>query len=48
MAVKAVSCQDFPLIQGYVLVTSLLYMVINMIVDISYQQMDPHLKEERV
>lgn len=47
MAVKAVSCQDYPLIQGYVLWIALLYMVINILVDISYNWMDPRLKEER-
>lgn len=46
MAVKAISCHDYPLIQGYVLWIALLYMVINLAVDWSYHRMDPRLKEE--
>lgn len=46
MAVKAISCHDYPLIQGYVLWIALLYMVINLIIDWSYHRMDPRLKEE--
>lgn len=46
MAVKAISCHDYPLIQGYVLWIALLYMVINLTVDWSYHRMDPRLKEE--
>jgi peptide/nickel transport system permease protein len=45
MAVKAISCRDFPLVQGYVLWIALLYMAINLIVDFSYKYIDPRLKE---
>lgn len=47
MAVKAISCRDYPLVQGYVLWIAVLYMGINLIVDISYQFMDPRLKEAK-
>lgn len=47
MAVKAISCRDYPLVQGYVLWIALLYMGINLIVDLSYNHLDPRLKEER-
>lgn len=47
MAVRAISCRDYPLVQGYVLWIAILYMVINLIVDLSYQYLDPRLKEER-
>ncbi len=46
MAVKAISCRDYPLVQGYVLWIALLYMGINLIVDLSYYYLDPRLKEE--
>lgn len=46
MAVKAISCRDYPLVQGYVLWIALLYMGLNLLVDISYQYLDPRLKEE--
>lgn len=46
MAVKAISAQDFPLIQGYVLWIALLYMVINLLVDLSYSYLDPRISKE--
>lgn len=45
MAVKAISSRDFPLVQGYVLWIAILYMGINLLVDISYKRLDPRLKE---
>ena len=45
MAVKAISCRDYPLVQGYVLWIALLYMCINLIVDLSYKRLDPRLRE---
>lgn len=47
MAVKAISCRDYPLVQGYVLWIAILYMVINLLVDFSYNFLDPRLKEGR-
>lgn len=47
MAVKAISCRDYPLVQGYVLWIALLYMGINLLVDLYYERLDPRLKEER-
>lgn len=45
MAVKAISCRDYPLVQGYVLWIAMIYMGINLIVDISYNLLDPRLRE---
>lgn len=47
MAVKAISCRDYPLVQGYVLWIAILYMAINLLVDLSYKYLDPRLKEAR-
>jgi peptide/nickel transport system permease protein len=47
MAVKAISCRDYPLVQGYVLWIAILYMFLNLLVDLSYKYLDPRLKEER-
>lgn len=47
MAVKAISCRDYPLVQGYVLWIALLYMGINLLVDLFYNRLDPRLKEEQ-
>ncbi len=45
MAVSAVMNRDYPLIQAYVLWVALIYMVINLLVDISYEFLDPRTKE---
>lgn len=47
LAVTAITKYDYPLIQGYVLLTSLIYMVINFVVDISYSYLDPRIREKR-
>ncbi len=44
MAVDAITAYDYSLIQGYVLLISLLYMSINLLVDISYYFLDPRIK----
>ncbi len=45
LAVSAVSSRDYPLIQGFVLWIALIYMVINLVVDISYNLIDPRMRE---
>ncbi len=47
MVVKVISCRDYPLVQGYVLWIAILYMGINLLVDLSYNFLDPRLKEGR-
>ncbi|MEG1496325.1 MAG: ABC transporter permease [Clostridiales bacterium] len=47
MAVCAITAYDYPLIQGYVLWIALIYMAINLIVDISYEFIDPGVRESR-
>lgn len=44
LAVDAISSYDYPLIQAYVLLISLIYMTVNLLVDISYQFLDPRIK----
>lgn len=44
LAVTAVSARDYPLIQGYVLWIALIYMVLNLLVDISYVFLDPRMR----
>lgn len=44
MAVKAISYRDYPLIQAYVLLIALIYLIINMIVDFSYKYLDSRVK----
>jgi len=47
MAVQAITSYDYPLIQGYVLWISLIYMLVNLLVDISYNYVDPRMREKR-
>ena len=47
LAVGAITSMDYSLIQGYVLWIALIYMVINLVVDISYNFLDPRMKEKR-
>lgn len=44
LAVSAITSCDYNLIQGYVLWMSLIYMVINLIVDASYIYIDPRMR----
>lgn len=44
LAVSAVAARDYPLIQGYVLWTALIYMMINLAIDILYGILDPRTK----
>ena len=44
MAVHAIEMRDYPLVQGFVLWIAILYMGINLLVDISYTYLDPRLK----
>lgn len=47
LAVSAITSYDYPLIQGYVLWIALIYMVIDLAVDISYNFVDPRMREKR-
>ncbi len=44
MAVDAIAVQDFPIIQGYVLWMALIYVSVNLLVDLSYQFLDPRIR----
>ena len=44
LAVAAITSADYVLLQGYVLWVSIIYMMINLIVDISYNYVDPRMR----
>lgn len=44
LTVESVMRRDYPVIQGVVLVIVILYMIINIIVDISYAYLDPRIR----
>lgn len=47
LAVSAITSMDYNVIQAYVLWIALMYMVINLVVDISYHFFDPRMRESR-
>ena len=44
VAITAINSRDFPLIQGTVLVTATIYVVVSLIVDLSYAVIDPRIR----
>ena len=47
LAVNAITSADYFLIQGYVLWVSVIYMVVNLLVDLSYNYVDPRMRLKR-
>ncbi|HCX65543.1 MAG TPA: nickel ABC transporter permease subunit NikB, partial [Eubacteriaceae bacterium] len=47
LAMDAIHNRDYPLIQGYVVWMSILYVGINFLVDVSYKVLDPRLRLEK-
>ena len=47
LAVNAITSADYFLVQGYVLWVSVIYMVINLLVDLSYNYVDPRMRLKR-
>lgn len=47
LAIEAIFSRDYPLIQGYVVWMTLIYVLINMMVDISYCFLDPRIRLEK-
>ncbi len=45
MAIYAITMRDYPLIEGFVLWTAITYMLINLLVDVSYVFLDPRLRK---
>lgn len=46
LVMDAISDRDYPIIQGFVLVMSLIYVLINLLTDISYHYFDPRVRGE--
>lgn len=44
LVVDAIFARDFPLVQGTVLVIALLFVVVNLLVDLSYAYLDPRIR----
>jgi peptide/nickel transport system permease protein len=46
LAVEAILNRDFPVVQGVVLVAATIYVLINLLVDVSYAVLDPRIRYE--
>ena len=44
LAVDAIRTKDFPLVQGVILTFAVVYVLINLIVDLIYAYLDPRLR----
>ena len=44
MVVEAIRVRDYPLIQGYVIWMAIIYVIVNLIVDIAYRLLDPQIR----
>ncbi len=44
MLIQAIGTRDYPLIQGTILVVLVLYVVVNVIVDVVYAYLDPRIQ----
>lgn len=47
MVVEAIRVRDYPLIQGYVIWMAVIYVIVNLVVDISYRFLDPQIRLKR-
>lgn len=46
LAMDAITNRDYPVIQGFVLFTAVVYVVVNLLTDIAYRWIDPRVREE--
>jgi peptide/nickel transport system permease protein len=46
LAVSAIHDRDYPLVQGFVLFAAAVYLVVNLLVDLSYARLDPRVRVE--
>ncbi|MFQ5813470.1 MAG: nickel ABC transporter permease [Anaerolineae bacterium] len=46
LAVEAILTRDFPVVQAFVLITATLFVLANLVVDISYRLLDPRIRLE--
>ena len=45
LAMDAISDRDYPVIQGFVLLTTVIYVLVNLLTDVSYRWLDPRLRD---
>ncbi len=47
LALVALNARDYPLIQGITIVTASTFVVVNLLIDLAYQRIDPRIRMER-
>ena len=46
LAMDAITARDYPVIQGFVLFTAVVYVLVNLLTDIAYHWVDPRVRQE--
>jgi peptide/nickel transport system permease protein len=46
MLVQSILARDYPVVQGFTLIIAIIFVVVNLIVDISYAYLDPRIRIE--
>ena len=44
LAVDSITNRDYPLMQGYVLVMAVVYVLVNLVTDLLYHRLDPRIR----
>ena len=44
MAVDAINMRDYPIIQAYVMWMAIIYVLVNLLTDLSYRFLDPRIR----
>ena len=45
LVMDAITARDYPVIQGFVIFTSCVYVLINLLTDLCYRRLDPRIEE---
>ena len=46
LAMDAITARDYPVIQGFVLLTAVIYVMVNLLTDVAYHWIDPRIRQE--
>ncbi len=46
LAMDSITARDYPVVQGFVILMAVIYVLVNLITDLSYHRLDPRVNEE--
>ena len=46
LVMDSITARDYPVVQGFVLIFGTIYVLINLLTDISYRYLDPRVEKE--